>query len=581
MAKRRRNRLQTRDSLPFNGFALTSTLSSELRVAKIPPMSFAALRRLRRKFGVPNATKVVEARRFLEEELVDMARTRGSQISEDRDRIPSLVRAAGLDSQFSREVLWAGALGDRARLNGEPSDTEIDRFFDALERLYGAELSEPVEPRSLIGRVVGDRYRIEMLVGEGAAGVVYRARHVETDAPVAIKVLHPSKVLRREIVGELEHPRKFWDELVARFRREARAAANVSHPGIVSVFDFGTEGAGFYQAMEFLEGETLKDAIAREAPMPFGRAVRMIRDTSLALDAAHARGVIHRDLKPANIFLCRFDWGESVKVLDFGIAKMLREAEEEATRLTETGVFLGTYRYASPEQCLGDIVGPESDVYALGVILFEMLSARPPFDGPSSVLAIKHATVRAPRLDEFRTDLPEELVELVDASLAKQPADRPQRAADFALRLSAFAEGTASSPLPARRPAQRAIPADAFAMPESAPPGRSRTAAAGAPPALTARGGSRAAQDFAAMLVHELLDFFPEAVAGGLAGSDIYRRLHDEIDVRWSLYAQRHADEPTDHFYELLVAVVARGDAAKLGPGLPDSTTQRRRRRKR
>ncbi len=133
---------------------------------------------------MPNSTKVVEARRYLEDELVDRATTRGGEISEDRDRIPSLIRAAGLDSTFSREVLWASALGDRARLNSEPSDTEIDRYFDALERLYGAELSEPVEPRDLIGRIVGDRYRIEMVVGEGAAGVVYRARHIETGAPV-------------------------------------------------------------------------------------------------------------------------------------------------------------------------------------------------------------------------------------------------------------------------------------------------------------------------------------------------------------------------------------------------------------
>ena len=129
---------------------------------------------------------------------------------------------------------------------------------------------------------------------------------------------------------------------------------------------------------------------------------------------------------------------------------------------------------------------------------------------------------------------------------------------------------------------RREIPADAFAFPESvAPQSRSRTAAAGAPPALTARGGSRPAQDFAAMLVHELLDFFPDAVAKGLATSDIYRRLHDEIDVRWSLYAPRQGDEPTDHCCGLSGAVSARGDVAKLGPGLPDSTTQRRRRRKR
>ncbi len=540
-------------------------------------MSFAALRRLRRRFGITNSAKIAEARRYLHQELVDMAGASGSDPI--RTRAASLIRAAGVDSKFSRELHWASALSERATGPAEPSNDDVERFFEVVEKLYGAELAEPVEPRDLIGRVVGNRYLIEAVIGEGAAGVVYRARHVETDAPVAVKVLHPSKVLRREIIGELEHPRRFWDELVARFRREARAAANVSHPGIVSVFDFGAEGTGFYQAMEYLTGETLKEAIAREAPMPTERAVNLIHQAALALDVAHARGVVHRDLKPANLFLCRFDWGESVKVLDFGIAKMVREAEEEATRLTETGVFLGTYRYASPEQCLGERVSAAADVYSLAVILFEMIAGRPPFDGPSSVLAIRHATARPPRLDDVRQDVPEGLADVVNRALDKQPANRPARGGEFAAGLAPYLGAAVAVAAPkasvAPRP-RRQIPADAFAPPTASEPARSHVAS------LPHGSGSlsRGARSFAELLVDELLSYFPELVAKGRAGGDIYRRLHTEIDVRWSLYASRFPDEAVDHFYELLVEKLAEGKADKFGPGMPDSTTQRRRRRK-
>jgi serine/threonine protein kinase len=547
-------------------------------------MSFASLRRLRRRFGISNAAKVAEARRYLHDELAD-------RVGPHRGGSPSAhtlttLRAAGFDSDLGREVRWATSLGERVRNSTEPSDDEVDRFFDALERLYGADLSAPVEARDLIGRVVGDRYAVEALIGEGAAGVVYRARHVETAAAVAVKILHPSKVLRREIIGELDHPKKFWDELVARFRREARAAANLSHPGIVSVFDFGAEGAGFYQAMEFLEGETLKDVLAREAPMPVDRALKLAHQAASALDAAHARGVIHRDLKPANLFLCRFDWGEQLKVLDFGIAKMVREAEEEATRLTETGVFLGTYRYASPEQCLGDRITTASDVYSLGVILFEMLAGRPPFDGPSSVLAIRHATAPPPRLDEFRPDLPEGLVEIVDRCLAKVASNRPARGGDLAAALAALlGQGVpVAPPVTSRRP-RRTIPADAFAPPSGTEHAASARAPSPSPaPHPTAHAHvslSRGPRDFAMLLVDELLQFFPEAVAQGRASGDIYRRLHNEIDVRWSLHAGRFPNEAVDHFYELLVERIAGGDPGRFGPGMPDSTTQRRRRRKR
>jgi serine/threonine-protein kinase len=565
-------------------------------------MSFAALRRLRRRFGVPNAAKIAEAKRYFHDELAD--RAGASTHSSLRAKVTSLIHSTGFDSKFGREIQWAMALVDRSKTASDPTDDDVERFFDAIERLYGSELSEPIEPRELVGKVVGDRYKIEGVIGEGAAGVVYKARHVETDAPVAIKVLHPSKVLRREIIGELEHPRKFWDELVARFRREARAAANVSHPGIVSVFDFGAEGTGFYQAMEYLSGETLRDTISREAPMPAARAVKIVHEAAAALDAAHARGVVHRDLKPANLFLCHNDWGESVKVLDFGIAKMVREAEEEATRLTETGVFLGTYRYASPEQCLGERVTPASDVYSLAVILFEMLAGRPPFDGPSSVLAIRHATAPAPRLEELRSGLPEGLADVVARALDKRPGRRPSRGGELATALAPFVPTSASAaaaPAPAAQ--RRAIPADAFAAPrtEARPEpvrhepvrhepvrhdptslGRTRmTHAASATNHPQPNAIARGSRAFAELLVDEIVSYFPDHIQRGRASNDIYRRLRDEIELRWSLYARSFGDEQVDHFFELLVERVAGGDPNRFGPGFPETTEQRRRRRKR
>lgn len=541
-------------------------------------MSFAALRRLRRRFGISNSAKIVEASRYLHAEIVERAGPSGH--ASIGSRIAALLHAAAADSSFGRELRWAASLGENVQQRSEPSDADVDRFFDTVERLFGSDLAEPIEPQELIGRVVGDRYHIEALVGEGAAGVVYRARHVETDAPVAVKVLHPSKVLRREIIGELEHPRKFWEELVARFRREARAAANVRHPGIVSVFDFGAEGAGFYQAMEFLTGETLKDAITRESPMPIERAVKVAHDVALALDAAHTMGVVHRDLKPANIFLCKFEWGEAVKILDFGIAKMVREAEEEATRLTETGVFLGTYRYASPEQCLGERVTPASDVYALGVILFEMLAGRPPFDGPSSVLAIRHATAPPPRIDEFRPDIPAALSELIDQALDKAPSRRFAQGGLFATALTQFLGARAVAAT--RTAPARSIPADSLAPtpPRVAP---SRPRASGTSHG-TVHGTGVIAQGplaFANQLIDDLLRIHADAIAAGRATNDIYRRLHSEIDMFWALHANRFPAEQRDYFYELLVERVADGDVSKFGPGFPDTTTQLKRRRKR
>ncbi len=540
-------------------------------------MSFASLRRLRRRFGLSNAQRLAEARKFLHEDLI--GGTPGVSSSRGRKR-------AGSDSNDGQslrpEFEWAKAIAERASRGYEPSDEEVERFFSVGDRLYGADLSTPLDPRSLIGRTVGSRYLVEDLVGEGAAGVVYRARHVETEASVALKVLHPSKVLRREIIGDLDFPRRFWDELVARFRREARAAAKLHHPGIVTVFDFGAEGAGFYQAMEYLSGETLKDLMEREAPLSIGRAVGLVHEAAEALDAAHRLGVVHRDLKPANLFLSRFEWGDKLKVLDFGIAKIVREVESESTRLTETGVFLGTYRYASPEQCMGETVTPASDVYALAVTLFEMLAGRSPFDGPSSVLAIRHATTPAPRIEEFRADIPEGLGDVVDRALAKQPSGRPATGGELASALVPFLSITGRPVMQTESRAQsrRRIPADSFASP---PP----TAAMPPPRAVagTVIHGAHAVSSegkdprgFADLVVRELLQYYPNEVALGKSHRDLYRRLRNEIDLRWSLYAKRFPDEPTDYFYERLVATLGAGDVSTFGPGFPSSTERRRKR---
>jgi len=537
-------------------------------------MSFAAMRRLRRRFGLSNAQRLAEARRHLHDDLLADAGGTSS-----RGARKSSASGRNVSAKLNDDFAWAKSIAERADHGYEPSDEDVERFFGIVDVLYGADLATPLDPKSLLGKTVGGRYVVEELVGEGAAGVVYRARHVETEAAVALKVLHPSKVLRREIIGDLDYPRRFWDELVARFRREAKAAARLHHPGIVSVFDFGAEGTGFYQAMEYLSGETLKELMEREAPMNVARAVGYIHEAAEALDAAHRLGVVHRDLKPANLYVCRFEWGEKLKVLDFGIAKMVREAESEATRLTETGVFLGTYRYASPEQCMGEIVTPASDVYSLAVTLFEMLAGRSPFDGPSSVLAIRHATTPAPRLEEFRGDLPDGLGDVVDRALAKKPTERPMTGGELASALERFRDAGAGPSRVVERtsPHRRKLPVDRLQQPATATPSRvaGGTVVHGAPGIASV---GRDPKNFAELLVREIAQYFPAQVEAGKKSRDLYRRLRNEIDLRWSIHTRRFPAEPVDYFYDTLVELIGSGDASVFGPELPSSTERRKRR---
>ena len=287
----------------------------------------------------------------------------------------------------------------------------------------------PLDP--LVGHTLDEKYHLEEQLGIGGMGTVYRARHLLIDRPVAVKVLNP----------------RFVEDEAARtrFRREAKAAGRLQHSNAVTVTDFGESHDGFvYLVMELLEGRTLREILAKEAPLDPARAVSLMLQVSAAVAAAHEAGIIHRDLKPANIFIVqRAEVPALVKVLDFGIAKLASEIleGEEAMTLTQVGAMIGTPRYMSPEQCDGIELTPASDVYSLGCILYEMLTGTVPFSGSTPLaIAMKHTTEapRSPR--DFVSTIPTALEALVLHALEKAPQDRPANAAEFGQELLTTAE---------------------------------------------------------------------------------------------------------------------------------------------
>jgi tRNA A-37 threonylcarbamoyl transferase component Bud32 len=265
-------------------------------------------------------------------------------------------------------------------------------------------------------QIIAGRFRVECEIGRGGMGTVYRASHLGLERPVAIKIL------KQEFAA---HP-----EIADRFMREARTMARLKHPRGAMIFDAGhlADGRPFI-VMEYVEGSTLAEALAREGQFEPERAVRIVSEICDVLSEAHALGIVHRDLKPSNIILNE----RGVCVLDFGIAKVLQDSTE-VTRThptTESGLVIGTPRYMSPEQCLGHRVGPATDLYSVGVLLYEMLAGRPPFvDHLSSVVLVKQATAQPPALLSLRPDLPRALALAVHTLLAKNPAQRPASAAE-------------------------------------------------------------------------------------------------------------------------------------------------------
>lgn len=278
------------------------------------------------------------------------------------------------------------------------------RFRDAASRCPHDNTALEVHPDPLIGKVIGRRYRIVEELGAGGMGTVFRARHVVVGRDVAIKLL--SREAGRDPV---------WRE---RYLREAQTTNLLKHESIVDITDFGDEGGAIFLVMELLEGETLEQRLARGAMRPL-EAVEVALPVAAALARAHALGVVHRDIKPGNIFLANTPQGRRVKVLDFGIARGQTDA-----RLTDTGVLLGTPQYVSPEQSVGQPAGPPSDLYSLGVVLFEMLAGRLPFRGNGAHLLVQHAHTAPPRLADLAPGVPEDLAALVARLLAKDPDAR-------------------------------------------------------------------------------------------------------------------------------------------------------------
>jgi serine/threonine protein kinase/ketosteroid isomerase-like protein len=276
--------------------------------------------------------------------------------------------------------------------------------------------------------MIADKYRLDKLLGRGGMGAVYSGTHVDLDRPVAIKLLLP------DFTAD--------PEALERFRREARAAARLNHPNVADTYDYGSlpEG-GAYIVMELIDGQTLRERMDEAGQLPFDEAIQIARQVTSGVEAAHRSDITHRDLKPSNIILTRDHDGRMLaKVVDFSVAK-LKEGTTSGTALTATGSLIGTPRYMAPEQCADNKTDARSDIYSLGVILYEMLAGRAPFEGPTTTaIAIKHIQTPPPPVEEFRPDTPAALRELIEQSLAKSPSERPQTAQEFAARLDEAAK---------------------------------------------------------------------------------------------------------------------------------------------
>jgi eukaryotic-like serine/threonine-protein kinase len=287
----------------------------------------------------------------------------------------------------------------------------------------------------MVGKTIDGRYRIESVLGEGGMGLVYRAKHIVLGKLLAIKVLRPD-VSRDE-------------EIITRFRQEAQSASSIGNQHIIDISDFGTlPDASTYFVMEYLDGTDLTKVIENQQPIAPARVIHIAKQLCTALGAAHDIGIVHRDLKPDNIYLIKRGGGSDfVKVLDFGIAKV----GGSSSKLTRAGQVFGTPHYMSPEQCSGSGVDHRTDIYAIGVILYEMITGSVPFDADNLMgILTKHLYEEPEPPSTVRTDLPAELEQVVMRCMSKSTQQRYQTMQELLDDLLRIEQGIAPMPMPMR-----------------------------------------------------------------------------------------------------------------------------------
>jgi serine/threonine protein kinase len=284
------------------------------------------------------------------------------------------------------------------------------------------------------------RYRLEEVLGHGGMALVYRAWDDELERPVAVKLLADN--LARD------------EQLRRRFLREARTAARLAHPNIVEIYDSGELDGRLYIVMEYVEGKTLAEILRGQGPLPPAEATQLALQLCAGLDHAHERGIVHRDIKPQNLLVQEDD---ILKIADFGIAK-----PDGATTLTEAGGIIGTAAYLAPEQLSGEVVTPAADIYALGVVLYEMLTGRPPYEVETITQLIgRPQDESAPPVRELAPEVPPDLEAVTMRCLARLPRYRPATAADVARQLEPETQRTAVLVQPHKARPRWAVPATA------------------------------------------------------------------------------------------------------------------------
>ncbi len=288
--------------------------------------------------------------------------------------------------------------------------------------------------------VLGDRYQLQDPIGRGGMATIYRGRDTQMDRVVAIKVL-------REVYST-------DPKFVTRFQREAKAASALQHPNIVQVYDYGQTDGNYYIVMELVEGTDLRRYLRSRGVLDVDRAVIIAHDVALGLGAAHRRRIVHRDVKPQNVLVGR---GGSIKLTDFGIASVYKDMNAE--RLTTTGMTLGTVQYYAPEQAQGEIVTPAADVYALGIVMYEMLTGHPPFDGDTPVaVAMQHIQDAPTPPSHLNPQIPPALEAIILRCLEKVPEMRFQDGSQLARALESLGDSELGETMGPFTPGQTPVP---------------------------------------------------------------------------------------------------------------------------